>query len=343
MNQVKGRNRYRVRAAGTLILAAAVVLVFSLSGCSRPGGNDDTSGAEASAMPSPAVTQPPSPAAGQTDAPEGTEPAASAPDSSPSVLTAFMDPDKLQPVFGFADETGSHILVTREEEGNEQQMQSLNTAIGNGGQELAVKFEKWQAGSEDSNGRELANNIPHLSGYLFKVEGGSAEQNETYYLADSAQFPQAALLAIQPADPAAPQLAPEDPVRQSIAAVKQRKIESVWKLADLGPDRRLYVVQFVRMDKDMLFSLVLEEDGKLSFKDYPAVLQDNEYSVWRVDDGGEVIPQMFSLLFAAQAADGLLIGLNWWGAEGVSSFFLSQEGGGFTELKIEYSRYISPL
>lgn len=234
-------------------------------------------------------------------------------------------------------------MVTREEEGAGEQMKSLNTAIGNGGQVLAVKLEKWQTGNENNNGRELANNIPNLSGYLFKVEGGAAMRDETYVLVDSAVFPQAALLELQPADPAGPQLAARDPLRKSVETAKGRKIQAAWKLAGLGPDRQLYLVQFVRQDKDMLFSLVLEEDGKLSFKDYPAEITDNEYSVWRVDDGGEVNPQMFSLLFAAQSADGLLLGLNWWGAEGVNSFFLQQEGNGFIELAIEYGRYISPL
>lgn len=208
---------------------------------------------------------------------------------------------------------------------------------------LAVKLEKWQTGNENNNGRELANNIPNMSGYLFKVEGDAAKRDETYVLVDSAVFPQAALLELQPADLAGPQLAADDPLRKSIAAAKGRKIKAAWKLAGLGPDRQLYLVQFVRQDKDMLFSLVLEEDGKLSFKDYPAKITDNEYSVWRVDDGGEVSPQMFSLLFAAQAAEGMLLGLNWWGAEGVNSFFLKQEGNGFTELTIEYGRYTSPM
>lgn len=222
-------------------------------------------------------------------------------------------------------------------------MESLNTAIGNGGQVLAVKFEKQQTGSEDSNGRELANNFANLSGYLYTVESGAAKADETYYLVDSSSFPPAALVDLQPADPAAPQLAAGDPVRKSIAAVKHRELQSAWKLADLAPDRELYLVQFTRQDKDMLFSLVLNENGKLSFIDYPAVIENDEYSVWRVDDGGEMRPEMFSLLFAAQSADGLLLGLNWWGAEGVNSFFLLQQGNTFKELEIQYGRYTSPI
>lgn len=340
MNRVKRSSRHRLKAAGLIVLVAAVL--SSLSGCSRSDSNGNTGGAESSAMPSP-VTQSPSPVPQQTAVPQTAEPTAAAAGTESPPLAAFLDPAKLQPVFGFADETGSHILVTSQEDGSGKQMESLNTAIGNGGQVLAVKFEKRQAGSENSNGRELANNFANLAGWVYTVEGGAAKPDDTYYLADSARFPPAALLELQPADPAAPQLAAGDPVRKSIAAVKHREIQSAWKLADLAQNRELYLVQFTRQDKDMLFSLILNEDGKLSFMDYPAVIENDEYSVWRVDDGGEIRPEMFSLLFAAQSADGLLLGLNWWGAEGVNSFFLLQQGNAFKELEIQYGRYTSPI
>ncbi|MNC03441.1 hypothetical protein D3C75_508480 [compost metagenome] len=93
----------------------------------------------------------------------------------------------------------------------------------------------------------------------------------------------------------------------------------------------------------MLFSLVLEDKVGLTFMDYPAVIQGDEYSVWRVDDGGEVIPEMFSILFAAETAEGSLLGMEWWGAEGVNTFFLKKEGDVFKEMDIQYGRYTSPL
>lgn len=339
MSQGMNRSRHRVNAAGCMLLAAA--MLSGLSGCSRPGGNTDQ--AESSAKSSPAAVQSEAPAVMETAAPQTGNPTAAASATEPPVQAAFTDPAKLQSVFGFADEAGSHILVTREADGSGEQMKSLNTAIGNGGQVLPVKFEKWQPGSANSNGRELANNIANLPGYLFTVVDGAAEPDETYYMADSAVLPLDSLLAVQPAGAENPPLTAGDSVRKSIANAKQREIQAAWKLAGLSPDRELYLVQFVRQDKDMLFSLVLLEDGSLSFMDYPAVIQDDEYSVWRVDDGGEMRPEMFSLLFAAQTADGLLLGLNWWGAEGVNSFFLSQTGKSFKELDIQYGRYTSPM
>lgn len=330
MSIQKGNTRHWSTAAVILILAA----VFSLSGCTR-SGNGNPSGAEASAQPSSAAEQSPPPAS-TAQAQAGTGNPTPAPQ-------AVLDPAKLAPVFGFADETGDYILITREDEGNDARMKSLDTAIGNGGQVLKVKLERWQTGSGDSNGRELANNIPNLSGYLFKVDGSKAEPDKTYYLADSATFPKSALLEVHPADPAGPQLAASDPLRERIAGLKKREIHTAWKLAALGGDSQLYLVQFAREGQSMLFSLILEQGGKLTFMDYPAETENGEYSVWRVDDGGEATPEMFSVLFAAQTADGLLLGLNWRGAEGVNTFFLSQQGEVFKGLDIEYGRYTSPL
>ncbi|WNS45882.1 hypothetical protein [Paenibacillus sp. MMS20-IR301] len=317
------------------MLIAAVI--SALPGCAWQGSGTDNGSAEVSATPSAAAVQ--------TAEPQATAVNTPAPGTEPPQLAAFVDPAKLKSIFGFADETGSRILATLPDEGYSEQMKPLNIAIGNGGQVLTVKFDKYQPGSDNTNGRELANNIANLSGYLFTVVSGKAEPDETYYLADSGKLPPAALLEIEPAaaDANAKQLSADDPVRESIAKLKQREIQSAWKLAGLGTGRELYLVQFIRQDKDMLFSLVLYEDGKLSFQDYPAEIQDNEYSVWRVDDGGEIRPEMFSLLFAAESADGLLLGLNWWGAEGVNTFFLLQKGNAFTELDINYSRYTSPI
>lgn len=245
MKQASCTARHQVKTAGLLLLTVAVV--SALSGCSWPGGSSDTGNAEASASPATAAVQSRAPEPPQTAAPQATAASDStAPVTEPPALAAFLDPAKLKSMFGFADETGSHILLNGPDEGYSEQMKLLNIAIGNGGQVLAVKFDKWQPGSDDSNGRELANNFANLSGYLFTVESGAAKPDETYYMADSAILPPEALLAIQPAAADAKQLASDNPLRKSIADVKQREIQSAWKLADLAPDRELYLVQFIR-------------------------------------------------------------------------------------------------
>ncbi|MEK3746882.1 hypothetical protein NYE25_01445 [Paenibacillus sp. FSL E2-8871] len=281
----------------------------------------------------------------ETALPSPTLPPSAEPLPTPSKqkTEAYLDTEKLKTNFGFADAEGRNILVTGHEKGLDQEMAQLNEAIGDQGNVLKVKFNKWQDGTENSNVREMAHNFVNLAGYLFTVEEASATPDETYYLTDQTDFKVDALLPIESLEGQEAISTVEESVRQRIVDTKKREIQKIWKLADLSTDRQLYLVQFVRLDQDMLFSLVWKEKDEFTFMDYPAVIQGDEYSVWRVDDGGEVMPEMFSILFAAETSEGPLLGMNWWGSEGVNTFFLKKEGDSFMEMDIQYGRYTSPL
>jgi hypothetical protein len=294
-------------------LSVSFLIVLLLAGCS--GSNKPTPSPSAEPTPTASMQQP----------------------------AAYLEAEKLKANFGFADESGKSILVTGQEKGLDAQMQQLNEAIGDHGQVLKVKLNKWQEGTENSNGREMAHNFVNLPGYLYTVEEGNATPDETYYLTDQAEFNANALISVKPTEVKQASLNVAESVRQNIVSAKNREVEHIWKLADLSGDRQLYLVQFIRQDQDMLFSLVLEDKAGLTFMDYPAVIQRDEFSVWRVDDGGEVIPEMFSILFAAETAEGPLLAMEWWGAEGVNTFFLKKEGNVFKEMDIQYGRYTSPL
>ncbi|MNU09795.1 hypothetical protein D3C72_2565730 [compost metagenome] len=62
-----------------------------------------------------------------------------------------------------------------------------------------------------------------------------------------------------------------------------------------------------------------------------------------MDDGGKVMPEMFSFLWAVRTSEGFMLGVQWMGAEGESVTFLSREQNQFTELDVTYGRYMSPL
>lgn len=279
------------------------------------------------------------------NSPSPTLPPSAEPSPTPNMqqTEAYLDPEKLKVNFGFADAEGRNILVTGHEKGLDQEMAQFNEAIGDQGKVLKIKFKKWQDGTSDNNGREMAHNFVNLAGYLYTVEEGSAIPDETYYLTDRADFNADSLISIEPVELKQAAAVVEESARERITASKNREIQQIWKLADLSKDRQLYLVQFVRLDQDMLFSFVMEDKDVLNFMDYPAVIQGDEYSVWRVDDGGEVRPEMFSILFAAETSEGPLLGMNWWGAEGVNTFFLHKEGDSFKEMDIQYGRYTSPI
>ncbi|ASA20853.1 hypothetical protein [Paenibacillus donghaensis] len=327
-------------------MTVILLIIPLLTGCAGSASDSgrEVSGGSSVASPASSTAQA-SPAAQASSAASASPPATAPPtaSASDSAVQYVLGPQQLQPNFGFADESGRYILVTGHEEGEQEQMERLDTAIGVNGQVWSVKFKQWQPGSEKSNAREAAHNFANLPGYLFVLEDGGAVKDRNYYLADSSQLDVQSLIPVKtPATQAAAEAVP-DQLRSSITAAKGREIQKIWKLADLTEEREVYVVQFVRMDKDMLFSIVVSERGSLAFMDYPAEIGDNEYSVWRVDDGGEIMPETFSVIFAAQTKNGLLLGLEWWGAEGVITYFVTREGAGFKELDIQYSRYTSPL
>ncbi|WP_410767903.1 hypothetical protein [Fontibacillus sp. BL9] len=258
----------------------------------------------------------------------------------------IVDPNKLSNLFGFANPNGSQIIVTGQKSGLESSLSEYGNMIGEGGKTYDVRFVKWQKGTEQSNGRDTANNFANLEGYIFEVIDGKATPNETYYVVNEQDFDLEALLKLtspmQTETVTDAELEDEETLMENISLMRDRDVAQIWTLADIGgSERKLYLVRFENKDKDRLFSIVLFNGVDFLFRDYPAIAND-DISVWRVDDGGEVSPDMFSLLLAAETEQGLLLGLSWWGAEGINSFFLLEDGGNFEELDIKYGRYTSP-
>lgn len=323
-------------------MMGSVLVVLMLVGCSDKSSTTSNDGNNLNSSPEQSAeslqTSAAVPSVGPAPTPS-VAPTATVVEQAPVVLETV----KLHGTFGFADVEGKHILVTGHEEGLDKEMALLNRAIGDNGKVLTVRFDKWQNGNENNNGREMAHNFANLPGYLFEVEEGSASTDKTYYVTDSVDFNPQVLVPIKPTDVDQASTTVEESVRTSITTMKQRELQQIWKLADLTTNRQLYLVQFVRQDKDMLFSLILKDKEEFFVMDYPAVIGEDEYSVWRVDDGGEVRPEMFSIMFAAETSDGILLGMEWWGAEGVNTFFLHQEGDSFKEMDIHYGRYTSPI
>ncbi|CAM3644358.1 MULTISPECIES: hypothetical protein [Paenibacillus] len=91
----------------------------------------------------------------------------------------------------------------------------------------------------------------------------------------------------------------------------------------------------------MLASLALKHAGVWLYYDYPAKYDSD--STWRVNDQGEIRPEMFSFLFAAESANGLVVGVQWMGAEGENVSLLSVSDDAITDLGLEYGRYMSPI
>ncbi|MGG3282060.1 hypothetical protein [Paenibacillus solani] len=240
-------------------------------------------------------------------------------------------------IFAFANEKGQKLLADPETAvyaGEEPLI-----AIGQAGKLLTVRYSGKQQATPEDDGRQTIHNFNDQAGQLYQVTEGSAEPNETYFIIPASQFPAEALLTIQRVDP---QHAGADKQElQEIKESKGREVEQAWPLIELPDGKSVYLVQFVRQGDDMLASLALKDRDTWLYHDYPATY--DPYSTWRVDDGGEVRPELFNFLFAAKSTSGLVLGVQWMGAEGEYVSLLSVTDQAITDLGLSYGRYMSPI
>jgi hypothetical protein len=129
--------------------------------------------------------------------------------------------------------------------------------------------------------------------------------------------------------------------KEEIEKIKGRKVKSSWEIGVVGLEKTIYLILFERENDDMLASIVMKTPRKFVFKDYPAKY--NESSTWRVDDGGSIYPDLFSILFASQTESGIVLGIKWAGAEGEVTTIFVENGDKFEDLNIGTSRYTSPI
>lgn len=239
--------------------------------------------------------------------------------------------DLMAGAFGLTNGAGDAFLVPRmgpELEAPEQ----LTRAVGENGVVLQLSYAGWQEGTAQDIGRFTAENFENIPGWRYTVTEGTPGSGKTYYAApENALEP--ALLTIRPGD--AQPLA-EDAAAQ-LEAEKGRTIQNSWQLAGLGEGAGFYLVLFAPEGEQLLASLVVSGPEGLCSKDYPAQL--NGGSAWRVDDGGTMDPALFQLVFAAQDAQGLALGVSWLGAEGESTVILQQNGAALEEAGPTLYRY----
>jgi hypothetical protein len=96
-------------------------------------------------------------------------------------------------------------------------------------------------------------------------------------------------------------------------------------------------VEFEPLGRDALASLALADGDRATFADYPAEYREPGASVWRVDDGGELSPEAFEIVFALQRGAWTALGVSWAGAEGASmTVSISERGEPFREVLNEY-------
>lgn len=197
---------------------------------------------------------------------------------------------------------------------------------------LQLTYAGFQEGTAQDTGRFTADNFDNIPGWRYTVTEGAPGSGKTYYAApENALEP--ALLETRPGD-GRPL---EETAAAELEAEKGRAIQNSWLLAGLGEGAGFYLVLFEPEGEDLLASVVVSGPEGLLSKDYPAQL--NGGSAWRVDDGGTMDPSLFQLMFAAEDAQGLALGVSWLGAEGESTVILRQNGLALEETGPSLYRY----
>ncbi|MGE5371624.1 MAG: hypothetical protein ACM3QZ_06495 [Solirubrobacterales bacterium] len=261
-------------------------------------------------------------------------------------LSVGVDTAKLKSTFALASEDGKRLILFCTEPGVKPE--SLTVAIGENGRVLPVTFQKHQKANDQDSGRQTADNFDNMDGDLYLITTEKAEPDETYYLADPTVFVPQAILNARPWNDRDNSLAPPALDKKTLTQVekaKGRKIDQSWILSDLDTGMKAALILFKRQGDNMLASIAFIKQDKVMFYDMPASYKDvvENDSAWRVDDGGEIGPGNFNILFYAQGTKGLIMGIAWGAPEGEAAFIVQEDGANLVETDIQASRYWVPL
>jgi hypothetical protein len=116
-----------------------------------------------------------------------------------------------------------------------------------------------------------------------------------------------------------------------------------WPIAESASGIRIVLVEFARRLKYALASLAVIDQSQQLYVDYPADFTGPGADLWRVDDGGEIHPEGFEIVFLLKRESSYLMAVSWSAAEGTSlSLWTAGDSDQFKEV-IKDSWYRSPL
>lgn len=336
-----GKEKYLRKAGHSMkkILVVLLITILFLGGCAQTEVTQEseterdipatTTNKEAETTPAAALQPTVEPTAAQTE--EKNE-------------TKEVDLGAVEGVFGFADESGKKLITLESETIHTlANPEELDTAIGNNGEVVRIKYVKRQEANSSDTYRQTSHNFNNMAGYIYEAQDGELVKDKSYLLSKGSVIREDALIKLKSTRNPEPeggyyQKAAAETIG-TIEAIKGRKVIDSSLIAETGDNAKICMVVFERIDNGMLASIVYLKDDKVVFKDYPA--EYDELSTWRVDAGDR--PGLFGVLFLANSNEGLLLGLTWAGPEGESIFILKDTNGALEETGLKAGRYWAPL
>jgi hypothetical protein len=264
---------------------------------------------------------------------------------SPQQNVQVKQDQRIDGLFGFANEAGTKLLATDESTSeNPGIVKTLTKAICPGSRTFNIQFLAHQSGNKKDNGRDTSYNSANRAGSVFHIVDGKVEDNGTCLLVNWNYLEGKQLLPLKTMfqeGNAASRPRCDDKTKSGLAKQRGRAPVDCWLLADIGENGRVLAVCYAPRQKSLLAALVLQIGDRQFVNQMPAVY--NSISTWREGDGGKFDPATLVPLFALK--DGQNgpwdIAIEWLGEEGSN---LNVYRSGLDTLKpvLTGYRYLAP-
>jgi hypothetical protein len=238
--------------------------------------------------------------------------------------------------FAFPNEQGTRLLAT----GEIAKPEVLRIAICSGGQQLSVQFERRQPEGAKTTGRHTPQNFAQTAGGVFRIVNGNVSPDATCVLGDEAFLAGATIVPLK---------RPRQNARCSKATYplfqtdKNRPVVGCWPIAESAARIQVAIIEFSRRLTQALASLVVVEDDRRTYIDYPADFKGPGDDLWRADDGGEIHAEGFEVVFLMKRGNRYVVAVDWAGAEGNVLSVQTADGPGQFKEVISDSWYRAPL
>ena len=216
--------------------------------------------------------------------------------------------------FAFPNPAGTELLVHHALPHPER----LHTALCDGGRKVPVRFVRRQTTRRPDGARDWPDDFSRLEGTVFRVLTQHLDPASTCFIAEDNLLAGAELLRVsastKPTNCTADQKA-------RIASLRPRGITSCWTIAVTPPQGFIAAVEYERAGRDALASVIAlttPRRGGMLTVDFHAEFKADGDDLWRVEDGGHLSPDGFSVPFLLRKANALVVPLAWGAAEGVS-------------------------
>lgn len=238
--------------------------------------------------------------------------------------------------FALPDQAGTRLIVP----GGVPRAADLRGARCSDGRNRQVRFQHAQNERPGNYGRQTPYTFDYLSGDVFQLTGTPVTESEACFVVGNGWLAQADFLPTQEPETPAPC---GSLIEARLSKSRTRAVKQCTVLSRLGKEGHVVIAEFSRIGKDALASLVLVNNSRLLFADFPAEYRGEGSDLWRVDDGGELSAGAFQLVFVAHRAGRYALGIGWDGAEGRSlTLFVSGPGNQF-EIALSDYWYHAPL